>query len=78
MTSTNLNIRIEKEIKDQADRIFSELGLNMTTAINVFLRTTIRENGIPFALKLDVPNKTTAAAIEEGRHIAYDRGRKND
>jgi DNA-damage-inducible protein J len=78
MTSTNLNIRIEKEIKDQADRIFSELGLNMTTAINVFLRTTIRENGIPFALKLDVPNKTTAAVIEEGRHIAYDRGRIND
>ncbi|MCI7093535.1 MAG: type II toxin-antitoxin system RelB/DinJ family antitoxin, partial [Lachnospiraceae bacterium] len=51
MTSTNLNIRIEKEIKDQADRIFSELGLNMTTAINMFLRTTIRENEIPFALK---------------------------
>lgn len=50
----------------------------MTTAINVFLRTTIRENGIPFALKLDVPNKTTAAVIEEGRHIAYDRGRIND
>jgi DNA-damage-inducible protein J len=50
----------------------------MTTAINMFLRTTIRENGIPFALKLDVPNKKTAAAIEEGRHIAYDRGRKND
>ena len=72
MTSTNLNIRIEKEIKDQADRIFSELGLNMTTAINMFLRTTIRENGIPFALKLDVPNNTTAAAIEERRRIAYD------
>lgn len=72
MTSTNLNIRIEKEIKDQADRIFSELGLNMTTAINMFLRTTIRENGIPFALKLDVPNNTTAAAIKERRRIAYD------
>ena len=72
MTTTNLNIRTDKNIKDQADRIFSELGLNMTTAINVFLRTTIRENGIPFALKLDVPNKTTAAAIEEGRRIAYD------
>ena len=72
MPTTNLNIRIEKEIKDQADRIFSELGLNMTTTINMFLRTTIRENGIPFALKLDVSNKTTAAAIEEGRRIAYD------
>ena len=56
MATTNLNIRTDKEIKDQAERIFSELGLNMTTAINMFLRTTIRENGIPFALKLDVPN----------------------
>lgn len=72
MTTTNLNIRTDKDIKDQADRIFSELGLNMTTAINIFLRTTIRENGIPFALKLDVPNKKTAVTIEEGRRIAYD------
>lgn len=48
----------------------------MTTAINIFLRTTIRENGIPFALKLDVPNKTTAAAIEEGRRIASDNSVK--
>ena len=70
MATTNLNIRTDKEIKDQADRIFSELGLNMTTAINMFLRTTIRENGIPFSLKLDVPNEITAAAIEEGRRIA--------
>ncbi|WP_077368370.1 type II toxin-antitoxin system RelB/DinJ family antitoxin [Anaerosalibacter sp. Marseille-P3206] len=72
MTTTNLNIRTDKEIKDQAERIFSELGLNMTTAINIFLRTTIRENGIPFALKLDTPNSLTIRAIEEGRKIAYD------
>lgn len=39
---------------------------------NMFLRATIRENGIPFALKIDVPNEVTAAAIEEGRHIAAD------
>ena len=76
MATTNLNIRTDKEIKDQADRIFSELGLNMTTAINMFLRTTIRENGIPFSLKLDMPNATTAAAIEEGRRIASDRSVK--
>lgn len=76
MATTNLNIRTDKEIKDQADRIFSELGLNMTTAINMFLRTTIRENGIPFSLKLDVPNEITAAAIEEGRRIASDNNVK--
>lgn len=70
MATTNLNIRVDKDIKDQADRIYSELGMNMTTAINMFLRTTIREHGIPFSLKLGVPNEVTAAAIEEGRHLA--------
>ena len=73
MATTNLNIRTDKEVKEQADHIFSELGLNMTTAINVFLRTTIRMNGLPFELKLDVPNATTAAAIEEGKKIATDK-----
>lgn len=71
MPTTNLNIRTDKEIKDKAESIFSELGLNMTTAVNMFLRTTIRENGIPFDLKLYIPNDITASAIEEGRKIAY-------
>lgn len=73
MESTNLNIRTDKEIKIAAERIFDELGLNMTTAINIFLRQTIRENGIPFDLKLKIPNEVTAAAIEEGRKLAYDK-----
>ena len=54
MATTNLNIRIDKAIKDQAEEIFNELGLNMTTAVNMFLRTAIREHGIPFELKLEV------------------------
>ena len=72
MATTNLNIRIEKAIKDQAENIFNELGINMTTAVNMFLRTAIREHGIPFELKLDVPNDTTVAAIEEGRKLMDD------
>ena len=44
----------------------------MSTAINMFLITTIRENGIPFPLKPKVPNEATVAAIEEGRLIASD------
>ena len=68
MATTNLNIRTDKDIKDQAEAIFIELGLNMTTAINMFLRTAIREHGIPFDLKLDVPNETTAAESEEGQY----------
>lgn len=73
---TNLNIRIDKEIKAAAEQIFEQLGLNMTTAINIFLRQSIRANGIPFELRLEIPNETTAAAIAEGRHIAQDKSKK--
>lgn len=76
MESTNLNIRTDKDVKIAAERIFEELGMNMTTAVNIFLRQTIRENGIPFELKLNAPNDTTVAAIEEGRKLAYDRSAK--
>lgn len=72
MASTNLNIRTDKAVKDQAEAIFNELGLNMTTAVNMFLKTVIRQNGITLDLRLDVPNETTAAAIEEGRKLMND------
>lgn len=75
MATANLNIRTDKNVKAAAEMIFEELGINMTTAVNMFLRQTIRENGIPFELKL-TPNKVTAEAIEEGRKIAYDKNVK--
>lgn len=73
MESTNLNIRTDKEVKIAAERLFEELGMNMTTAINLFLRQSIRVNGIPFELTLNVLNEKTAAAIEEGRKLAHDK-----
>ena len=78
MAITNLNIRTDKDIKDQAEEIFNELGLNMITAVNMFLRTAIREHGIPFELKLDVPNETTEAAIAEGRKLMDDPSAAGD
>lgn len=77
MATTNLNIRIDKDVKDKSDAIFSELGLTMTSAINIFLRTAIREHGIPFSLKLEEPNETTIAAIEEGKKIAKSKKSKS-
>ena len=59
--------------KNKAEKLFDALGLNMTTAVNIFLRQAIRENGIPFEVKLNMPNETTASAIREGRSIAYDK-----
>ena len=72
MSATNLNIRTDKDVKEQAEQLFAELGLNMTTAINLFLRTAIRKHGIPFDLYLDVPKETTVAAIEEGKKLLND------
>lgn len=63
---------MDKDIKEQADQLFNELGLTMTAAVNLFLRASIREQGIPFSLKLDKFNKETIEAIEEGRKIAKD------
>lgn len=73
MESTNLNIRIEKDVKIKAEKLFDALGLNMTSAVNIFLRQAIRENGIPFEIKINTPNETTLAAIQEGKAIVRDK-----
>jgi len=51
--TTNLNIRIDKELKEQAEKFFNELGLNMTTAFNIFVRQSLRQGGIPFKITLN-------------------------
>jgi len=50
--STNLNIRIDKELKAQAEYFFSELGLNMSSAFNIFVRQSLRQGKIPFEISL--------------------------
>lgn len=73
MESTNLNIRIDKDIKMQAEKLFEALGINMTSAVNIFLRQAIRENGIPFEVKINTPNEVTLAAIQEGKTLINDK-----
>lgn len=73
---SNINIRTDEQVKVDAERVFAELGLSMSSAINVFLRQVIRENGLPFDVTLNVPNKITAQAIEEGDRLAKDKSSK--
>ncbi|MCL1904992.1 MAG: type II toxin-antitoxin system RelB/DinJ family antitoxin [Methanomassiliicoccaceae archaeon] len=60
-----ISVRLDKVVKEEAETLFSELGMNMSTAINTFLRQSIREDRIPFEIKLNKPNAETIAAIEE-------------
>ena len=53
MATTSMNIRMDNEVKKQAQELFSHFSLDMTTAINMFLKQSIRQQGIPFALQLD-------------------------
>ncbi len=63
--TTNLNIRVDEEIKRKAEAIFNELGLNMSTAMNMFLRYSVRYGGIPFDLRIELPNEETKVAIDD-------------
>lgn len=69
-TSTNLNIRVDVDVKEQSEEIFSKLGINMTTAVNMFLRTVIREKGIPFDLSLAEPTEQAVKAFVAGKKVA--------
>ncbi|MDR0852325.1 MAG: type II toxin-antitoxin system RelB/DinJ family antitoxin [Clostridiales Family XIII bacterium] len=71
-STSNVSFRIDSDIKAQADRLFSELGLNMTTAFNIFLRQAVREGSIPFSVTVNTPNAETVAAMLEAQRIAHD------
>ena len=71
-TTTNISIRMDSDLKAQADALFAELGMNLSTAFNIFVRQSLREGGIPFTITLDQPNKETISAMLEAERIAKD------
>lgn len=72
MATTNITIRMDADIKKEADQLFSELGMNLTTAIHVFIRQSLREGKIPFEITLKEPNQETIKALLEAQKIARD------
>lgn len=68
-TTSNVSFRIDSTLKNQADKLFSELGMNMTTAFNIFLRQSVREGCIPFDITINTPNAETVAALLEAKEL---------
>ena len=64
MKNVNVTLRVDEDLKKQADVLFSELGLNLTTAFNIFLRQSVREQQIPFQVSKHVPNAVTLATMD--------------
>lgn len=66
---TNLTISMDSDLKEKADVLFSELGMDLSTAFNLFVKESLRVGDIPFEL---TPNKETIEAMEEAKRITYD------
>ena len=69
MATTNINIRIDDDLKRESEDLFRYLGLTMSSAITMFLRTAVNNDGIPFELKRREPNAATIAALKESDAI---------
>ena len=72
MPSTNINIRMDAELKSAFEAFCKDVGLTMTTAFNVFAKKTVDEQRIPFAIGKERPNKETLEALEEVRQMKAD------
>lgn len=71
-TTSNISIRMDAELKAAAESLYSELGMNLSTAFNNFVRQSLREGGIPFRITTEIPNRDTIAAMMEAERIAND------
>lgn len=70
--STNISIRMDADLKMAAEQLYAELGMNLSTAFNIFVRQSLREGGIPFRITMNTPNKENVAAMLEAERIAKD------
>lgn len=68
MNPVSTNIKIDPELKQEAQALFNDLGMNLSTAINLFLRQAVREQAIPFRVSRSIPNDETLRAIRDARN----------
>ena len=69
MATTNITMRMDEDLKAQAEELFADLGLNMTSAFTIFVKQAIREQRIPFTISRNIPNAETMEAIEEVKQM---------
>jgi len=72
--TTNLSIRIDRDLKDEADRIFNALGMNLTTAITVFVRQVVRQKKIPFDISLNTGSDVTDVTMNPKIQLGFVKG----
>lgn len=70
--TTNFCVRMDSELKKQCESLYGELGITLTSAINVFLRQSLRVGGFPFDVRLEQPKKSKAPTLTDAERQARD------
>ncbi len=70
MAKVSTNISIDAETKAKAQIMLSDLGMDLSTAVNIFLKQMLYEGGIPFSITRETPNKITLKAMKEAQEMS--------
>lgn len=68
MAKVSTSISIDSEVKAKAQELFADFGMDLSTAINIFLKQAIYERSIPFAIRRELPNETTLKSMDEAEN----------
>jgi len=74
--TTNFTVRLDSQVKADSEKLFNDLGMTLSGAVNIFLRQALLVQGLPFPVRKEHPNKKTLAAMREAIAIANDPNAK--
>ena len=74
--TSSLTVRLDKQVKQDAEKLFNELGMTLSGAINIFLHQALEVEGLPFEVKKKRPNREPLAAMKEALELANDPNAK--
>ena len=74
--TSNLTVRLDAQLKKDAEQLFNDLGMTLSGAINIFLHQAIEQQGLPFQVRKSRPNRETLAAMKEAIKVAHDPNAK--
>ena len=74
MAKVSTSISIDSEVKAKAQELFADFGMDLSTAINIFLKQAIYERSIPFTIRRELPNETTLSAMDDAENDEHMHG----
>lgn len=76
MATVPTQVRIDENLKKQASELFAQLGMDMSSAMNIFLRQCVLRGGLPFSVELPQYKPEVIEAMEEAKRISKNPGAK--